>query len=102
VAENFCQQDIIKTAYWDRLLGRGVTANTLSVWKIIMTGFLIGTTTETVSLTPHRCKGNGLFVSFGEHQGMAQLIAKRVLISPLINKDFPVLHPFLARAILLP
>jgi hypothetical protein len=29
-----------------------------------------------------------LFVIFGEHQVMAQLIAKRVLISPLINKDF--------------
>jgi hypothetical protein len=28
---------------------------------------------------------------------MAQLIAKRVLISPLINKDFPVRHPLLAR-----
>jgi hypothetical protein len=37
-----------------------------------------------------------LFVSFGEHQLMAQLIAKRVLISPLINKDFPVRHPLLA------
>jgi hypothetical protein len=38
-----------------------------------------------------------LFVIFGEHQVMAQLIAKRVLISPLINKDFPVRHPLLAR-----
>jgi hypothetical protein len=34
-----------------------------------------------------------LFVIFGEHQAMAQLIAKRVLISPLINKDLPVRHP---------
>jgi hypothetical protein len=38
-----------------------------------------------------------LFVTFGEHQVMAQLIAKRVLISPLINKDFPVRHPLLTR-----
>jgi hypothetical protein len=30
-----------------------------------------------------------LFVIFGEHQVMAQLIAKRGLISPLIHKDFP-------------
>jgi hypothetical protein len=34
-----------------------------------------------------------VFVIFGEHQVMAQLIAKRVLISPLIHKDFPVRHP---------
>ena len=39
-----------------------------------------------------------LFVTFGEHEVMAQLIAKRVLIFPLIHKDFPVRHPFLARA----
>jgi hypothetical protein len=38
-----------------------------------------------------------LIVIFGEHQVMAQLIAKRVLISPLINKDFPVRHPLLTR-----
>jgi hypothetical protein len=38
-----------------------------------------------------------LFVTFGEHQVIAQLIAKRVLISPLINKDFPVRHSLLAR-----
>jgi hypothetical protein len=38
-----------------------------------------------------------LIVIFGEHQVMAQLIAKRVLISPLIHKDFPVRHPLLAR-----
>jgi hypothetical protein len=37
-----------------------------------------------------------LIVAFGEHQVMAQLIAKRVLISPLMNKDFPVRHPLLA------
>jgi hypothetical protein len=36
-------------------------------------------------------------IIFGEHQMMAQLMAKRVLISPLINKDFPVRHPLLAR-----
>jgi hypothetical protein len=38
-----------------------------------------------------------LFVIFGEHQVMAQLIAKSVRIAPLITKDFPVRHPFLAR-----
>jgi hypothetical protein len=37
-----------------------------------------------------------LIVNFGEHEVMAQLIARRVLISALINKDFPVRHPFLA------
>jgi penicillin V acylase-like amidase (Ntn superfamily) len=43
-----------------------------------------------------------LFVIFGEHQVMAQLIAKRVLIFPLIHKDVPVHHPLLARGHLLP
>jgi hypothetical protein len=38
------------------------------------------------------------FVIFGEHHGMAQLIAKRVLIAPLIHKDFPVRHSLLARS----
>jgi len=38
-----------------------------------------------------------LFVIFGEHQVMAQPIATRVLISPLIHKDFPVRHLLLAR-----
>jgi hypothetical protein len=38
-----------------------------------------------------------LFVIFGEHQVMAQLIATRVLISPLMNKDFSVRHPLPAR-----
>jgi hypothetical protein len=42
-------------------------------------------------------KTSWVFVTFGEHQVMAQLIAKRVLISPLINKDFSVRHPLLAR-----
>jgi hypothetical protein len=42
-------------------------------------------------------KTSWLIVIFGEHQVMAQLIAKRVLISPLIHKDFPVRHPLLAR-----
>jgi hypothetical protein len=41
-------------------------------------------------------------IIFGEHQVMAQLIATRVLISPLINKAFPVRHPLLARGNLLP
>jgi hypothetical protein len=40
---------------------------------------------------------SSLFVIFGEHQVMAQLIAKRVLIAPLIHKDFPVRHSLLAR-----
>ena len=38
-----------------------------------------------------------LFVIFGEHEVIAQLIAKRVLTSPLIHKDFPVHHLLLAR-----
>jgi hypothetical protein len=42
-------------------------------------------------------KTSWLFVIFGEHQVMAQLIATRVLISPLIHKDFPVRPPLLAR-----
>jgi hypothetical protein len=36
-------------------------------------------------------------IIFGEHQVMAQLIAKSVRIAPLITKDFPVRHPLLAR-----
>jgi hypothetical protein len=43
------------------------------------------------------CNENWLFVIFGEHQVMAQLIAKRVLVFPLIHKDFPVRHLLLAR-----
>jgi hypothetical protein len=38
-----------------------------------------------------------LFVVFGEHPVMVQLLATRVLISPLIHKDFPVRHLLLAR-----
>jgi hypothetical protein len=45
----------------------------------------------------NRVTTSWLFVIFGEHQVMAQLIAKRVLIALLINKDFPVRHPLLAR-----
>jgi hypothetical protein len=45
----------------------------------------------------NRVKILWLIVSFGEHQVMAQLIAKKVLISPLINKDFSVRHPLPAR-----
>jgi hypothetical protein len=52
---------------------------------------------NTVGFIPHPGKGCWLFVIFGEHQVMAQLIAKRVLIALLINKDFPVRHPLLAR-----
>jgi hypothetical protein len=48
------------------------------------------------------CKGCWLFVIFGEHQVIAQLSAKRVLISPLINKDFPVPTLSSLVAILLP
>jgi hypothetical protein len=43
-----------------------------------------------------------LFVIFGEHQVMARLIAKRVLISPLINKDFQFATFSSLVAILLP
>jgi hypothetical protein len=38
-----------------------------------------------------------LFVIFGEPQVMAQLIAKRVFISLLIHKGFPVGRALLAR-----
>jgi hypothetical protein len=38
-----------------------------------------------------------LLRTFGERQTVAQPIAKSVLISPLINKDFPVRYPLLAR-----
>jgi len=37
--------------------------------------------------SPHQ-NDFAISVIFGEHQVMAQLIAKRVLISPLIHKDF--------------
>ena len=37
-----------------------------------------------------------LFVIFGEHQVMAQLIARECSFLPLINKDFPVRHVPLA------
>jgi len=50
-----------------------------------------------VTMTP-----SWLFVTFGENQAMAQLIAKKVFISPLIHKDFPVRYPLLARGNLLP
>jgi hypothetical protein len=39
-----------------------------------------------------------LFVTFGEPEVMAQLIAKRVFISLLIHKGFSVGHALLARA----
>jgi hypothetical protein len=35
-----------------------------------------------------RANDFAISITFGEHQVMAQLIAKRVLISPLINKAF--------------
>jgi hypothetical protein len=41
-------------------------------------------------------KTSWVFVIFGEYQVMAQLIATRVLLAPLIHKDFPVRHPLLA------
>jgi hypothetical protein len=47
-------------------------------------------------------KISGLFVIFGEHQVMAQLIATRVLISPLIHKDFQFATFSSLVAILLP
>jgi hypothetical protein len=52
---------------------------------------------DKVGFIPHGCKGCWFFVVFGEHQVMAQLIATRVLISPLIHKDFSVRHPLPAR-----
>jgi hypothetical protein len=41
-----------------------------------------------VGLTPHWRKQNWLLRTFGERQLMAQLIARRVLVSLLIHKDF--------------
>jgi hypothetical protein len=38
-----------------------------------------------------------LIVNFGEHQMIAQLIAKRVLIFPLINKDLRDCYPLFVR-----
>jgi hypothetical protein len=38
---------------------------------------------------PYWCIGCWLIVSFGEHQMMAERIAKRVLISPLLTGGFP-------------
>jgi hypothetical protein len=55
-----------------------------------------------IPLGSKRVTTSWLFVIFGEHRIMAQLIAKRVLISPLIRKDFPVCHPLLARGNSLP
>src|SRR5262245_39669132 len=45
-----------------------------------------------VSGIPHRRKGGRLIGSVGEYHVMAQPIVKRVLISSLINKNFPVRH----------
>jgi hypothetical protein len=45
---------------------------------------------------PNRVTTLWVFVIFGEYQVIAQLIAKRVLLAPLIHKDFPVRHPLLA------
>jgi hypothetical protein len=53
-------------------------------------------THDTVGFIPHGRKGGRLFVIFGEHQVIAQLIAKRVLTSPLIHKDFAVRPPLIA------
>jgi hypothetical protein len=39
-----------------------------------------------------------LLRTFGERQMVAQPIARRWLVSPLINKDFRVCHPLLARS----
>jgi hypothetical protein len=50
-----------------------------------------------VGTSAHMAKASWVIVTFGEHQVMAQLIAKRGFISPLINKDFPVRHSLLAR-----
>jgi hypothetical protein len=57
----------------------------------------IGHISTSQGRTANRVRTLWLFVIFGEHQVMAQLIATRVLISPLINKDFSVRHPLPAR-----
>jgi hypothetical protein len=38
-----------------------------------------------------------VIVTFGERQMVAQPIARRLLVSPLINKDFRDCHPLFAR-----
>jgi hypothetical protein len=42
-------------------------------------------------------RASWVIVIFGEHQVMAQLVAKRGLNFPLIHKDFLVRHSLLAR-----
>jgi hypothetical protein len=57
----------------------------------LMTRFCVWTSPSNLAMI------SWVFVIFGEHQVMAQLIAKSVLISLLIHKDFPVRYPLLAR-----
>jgi hypothetical protein len=45
----------------------------------------------------NRVTTSWLLRTFGERQMMAELIARRGLTSPLINKDFRVCHLLLAR-----
>jgi hypothetical protein len=42
VAETFCQQEIIKTAYWDRLLGLGVSSEQKVTLSIYIDEFIDG------------------------------------------------------------
>ena len=56
--------------------------------SVLITCFLALCRTSIV-----RIKDFAISISFGEHQVMARLIAKRGLMSPLIHKDVPVCHP---------
>ena len=46
--------------------------------------------TRAAAFATNKANTSWLFVILGEHQVVAQLIAKRALMPPLIYKDFPV------------
>jgi hypothetical protein len=48
---------------------------------------------DSAAYITNMAKTSWVFIIFGEHQVMAQLIVKRVLISPLINKASQPLTP---------
>ena len=75
--------DLAKNVF--HLVGADTTGT--SLWRTRLTRQALTTLAKT----------SWLFGTFGEHQVMGQLIAKRVLISPLIHKGFPVCHLLLAR-----
>ena len=50
-----------------------------------------------VGVTPQCCQAYGILATFGEYQVMAQLVATRWLVFPLMKEDFRVCHPLLAR-----